>query len=173
SQSAALRVRDALDHAAREWKIQQSHYLEERERQLRGSGRSDDADLAQQQKRRLELPKARLALVVDQLEELFTTGFSPEIRQKYIAALAGLLRGGRVFIVATWAGDFYPSYQESADLIELPKPAGKFDLRPPTPYEIGNMIRLPAESAGLRFEQDRETGQRLDDALRDVASVTP
>src|SRR5580704_17897306 len=28
-ESAALRVRDALDHAAREWKIQQSHYLEE------------------------------------------------------------------------------------------------------------------------------------------------
>ena len=35
------------------------------------------------------------------------------------------------------------------------------------------MIRLPAEAAGLRFEQDQETGQRLDDALRDVASVTP
>jgi hypothetical protein len=63
--------------------------------------------------------------------------------------------------------------QEFPDLIELTKPGGKFDLRPPTPYEIGNMIRLPAEAAGLRFEQDRDNGQRLDDALRDVASVTP
>src|SRR5258708_958998 len=35
------------------------------------------------------------------------------------------------------------------------------------------MIRLPAEAAGLHFEQDRETGQRLDDALRDTASATP
>jgi hypothetical protein len=33
SDSVALRVRDALDHAAREWKIQQSHSLKERERQ--------------------------------------------------------------------------------------------------------------------------------------------
>src|SRR5271170_6033112 len=35
------------------------------------------------------------------------------------------------------------------------------------------MLRLPAEAAGLHFEQDRETGQRLDQALRDTASATP
>ncbi len=144
--------------------------MEERERQLRGSGRSDDADLARQQRERLELPKARLALVVDQLEELFTTGFSPEIRQKYISAIAGLVRSGRVFVLATLRSDFYSWYQQFPDLIELTKPAGKVDLRPPTAYEIGNMIRLPAEAAGLRFEQERETGQRLDQALRDAAS---
>src|SRR5499426_937748 len=99
--SAALRVRDALDHAAREWKIQQSHSLKERERQLRESGRLDDADQARQRRERLELPKARLALVIDQLEELFTTGFSLEVRQKYISALAGLARRGRVFALVT------------------------------------------------------------------------
>ena len=173
SDSVALRVRDALDHAAREWKIQHCHSLEEKERQLRGSGRSDDADVARQQRERFELPKARLALVVDQLEELFTTGFSPEVRQKYISALAGLVRSGRVFVLATLRSDFYASYQEFPDLIELTKPRGKFDLRPPTPSEIGTMIRLPAEAAGLHFEQDRETGQRLDQALRDTASATP
>jgi WD40 repeat protein/serine/threonine protein kinase len=173
SDSVALRVRDALDHAAREWKIQRFHSLEEKERQLRGSGRSDDADAARQQRERFELPKARLALVVDQLEELFTTGFSPELRQKYISALAGLVRSGRVFVLATLRNDFYASYQEFPELIELTKPGGKIDLRPPTPAEIGNMIRLPAEAAGLHFEQDRETGQRLDQALRDTASATP
>jgi hypothetical protein len=35
------------------------------------------------------------------------------------------------------------------------------------------MIRLPAEAAGLHFEQERTTGQRLDEALRDAASATP
>ena len=34
SDSVAIQVRGALDHAAREWKIQQSHSLKERERQL-------------------------------------------------------------------------------------------------------------------------------------------
>ncbi len=173
SDSAALRVRDALDHAAREWKIQHSHSLEERERQIRGSGRLEDADLARQQRQRVELPKARLALVVDQLEELFTTGFSPEVRQKYISAIASLVRSGRVFILATLRSDFYPSYQQFPDLIELTRPGGRVDLRPPTGYEIGNMIRLPAEAAGLHFEQEQGTGQRLDQALRDAASATP
>ena len=173
SGSVALRVRDALDHAAREWKIQHCHFLEEKERQLRSSGRLDDADLARQQRERLELPKARLALVVDQLEELFTGGFSPDVRQKYVSALAGLVRSGRVFVLVTLRNDFYASYQEFPDLIELTKPGGIFNLRPPTPAEIGNMIRLPAEAAGLHFEQDPQTGQRLDQALRDTASVTP
>ncbi len=173
SDSVALRVRDALDHAAREWRVQRCHSLEEKERQLRSSGRSDDADMARQQREKFELPKARLALVVDQLEELFTSSFSPEVRQRYVAALAGLVRSGRVFVLATLRNDFYASYQEFPDLIELTKPSGKFDLRPPTPSEIRNMIQLPAEAAGLRFEEDRETGQRLDEALRDAASATP
>ena len=173
SDSVALRVRDALDHTARESKIQRCHSLEEKERQLRSSGRSDEADVARRQRERFELPKARLALVVDQLEELFTGGFPPEVRQKYISALAGLVRSGRVFVLATLRSDFYASYQEFPDLIELTEPGGKFDLRPPTPSEIGNMIQLPAEAVGLHFEQDPETGQRLDQALRDTASATP
>src|SRR5246127_5009082 len=173
SDSVALRVRDALDHGAREWKIQRCHSLEEKERKLRSSGRSDDAGVARQQRESFELPKARLALVIDQLEELFTSSFSPEVRQRYVAALAGLVRSGRVFVLATLRNDFYASYQEFSDLIELTKPSGKFDLRPPTPVEIGSMIRLPAEAAGLQFEQDRETGQRLDQALRDTASAPP
>ena len=88
--------------------------------------------MARQHRERLELPKARLALVIDQLEELFTAGFSLEVRQKYISALAGLVRSGRVFVLATLRSDFYPRYQEFPDLIELAKPSGKFDLRPPT-----------------------------------------
>jgi WD40 repeat protein/serine/threonine protein kinase len=169
----AHRVRDVVDHAAREWKIQRSQHLKERERQLRESGRSDDANMAREQRESLVLPKARLALVVDQLEELFTTGFSPEVRQKYISAIAGLVRSGRVFVLATLRSDFYPSYQEFPELVELTKPSGKFDLRAPTPCEIGNMIRLPAEAAGLRFEQEHVRGQRLDEALRDAASAKP
>jgi hypothetical protein len=42
--AVALRVRDALDHAAREWKIRQSHYLQERDRrtaQFRQIGRGE------------------------------------------------------------------------------------------------------------------------------------
>ncbi|MBV8416312.1 MAG: protein kinase, partial [Verrucomicrobia bacterium] len=173
SDSVALRLRDALDHLARESKTERSHFLEERERELRAAGRLDEAGLTRQHREQLELPKARLALLVDQLEELFTTGFSVAIRQKYIAALASLVRSGRVFVLVTLRSDFYPRYQEFPDLVEFAKASGKFDLQAPTPYEVGNIIRLPAEAAGLHFQHNQETGQRLDEALRDAASATP
>ncbi|MBV8275818.1 MAG: ATP-binding protein, partial [Verrucomicrobia bacterium] len=171
--SIALRLRDALDHAAREWKIEQTHYLTEKERQFREAGRPADAETARDQRERLELPRARLALVIDQLEELFTSSFSSDVQQKYVATIAGLARSGRVFVVGTLRSDFYPSYQQFPDLIELSRPAGKVDLRPPSGNEIGNMIRLPAEAAGLQFEEDQASGQRLDQALAEVATVTP
>jgi eukaryotic-like serine/threonine-protein kinase len=173
SSSVALRVRDALDHAAREWRTERFHRLAERERHLRESDRPDEAELIRKRKEKLEIPKARLALVIDQLEELFTSSFSIEIRENYISAIAGLVRSGRVLVLAALRSDFYPSYQVHPELTDLTKPSGKFDLRPPTPYEIGSMIRLPAEAAGLHFELERRTGQRLDEALRDAASATP
>ncbi len=76
-------------------------------------------------------------------------------------------------MLATLRNDFYARYQEFDELIELTKPAGKYDLRQPTPDEIGNMIRLPAELAGLSFEAEPVTSQRLDEALRDAAAATP
>lgn len=173
SDSIALRLRDALDHAAREWRIERTHYLTEKERQFSEGGRPDDADTAREQRERLELPRARLALVIDQLEELFTSGFSSDVQQRYVATIAGLARSGRVFVIATLRNDFYSSYQQFPDLIELSRPAGKVDLRPPSGNEIGNMIRLPAEAAGLQFEEDQGSGQRLDQALAEVATVTP
>jgi serine/threonine protein kinase/tetratricopeptide (TPR) repeat protein len=174
-EAVAVRVRDALDNAAREWKTQRAMYLRAKEEKSRGSGTTTVSGVvvARRPAEEPELPKARLALVVDQLEELFTSGFSTDIQQKYVAAIAGLVQSGRVFILTTLRSDFYSSYQQFPELTELTRPSGKVDLRPPTAYEIGNMIRLPAEAAGLQFELDQQTGQRLDEGLRDAASTTP
>ena len=137
----------------------------------RESGRLDTAELARQHREKIDLPKAHLALVIDQLGRIVHGRLFIGGRQKYISAIAGLVRSNRVFVLATLRSDFYPRYQELSDLVEVAKPSGKVDLRPPTPYELGDMIRLPAEAAGLHFEQERETGQRLDQALRDAAAL--
>ena len=173
--AVALRVRDALDSAAREWKMQRAIYLRAKDEKSRSRGTTTVSGVIVPRRpaEAPELPKARLALVVDQLEELFTSGFSTDIQQKYVSTIAGLVQSGRVFILATLRSDFYSFYQEFPELIELTRPSGKVDLRPPTAYEIGNMIRLPAEAAGLQFELDQKSGQRLDEGLRDAASTTP
>ena len=174
-EAVALRVRDALDNAARAWKLQRALYLREKEEKSRSSGTTTVSGIIApgRPQEAPELPKARLALVVDQLEELFTSGFSPDIQEKYVSTIAGLVQSGRVFILATLRSDFYSSYQEFPELTESTRPSGKVDLRPPTAYEVGNMIRFPAEAAGLQFELDQRRGQRLDEGLRDAASTTP
>jgi hypothetical protein len=117
-------------------------------------------------------PKIRLALVVDQLEELFT-GVSPVLKRKYIAALCALANCEGVFIIATLCSDFYPHYQQFPELVELTALSGRYELLPPTPRGIGNIIRFRADAVGLRFERDPGTSRSLDEALVEAAMASP
>src|ERR1700724_3001773 len=117
-------------------------------------------------------PMMRLALVVDQLEELFT-GVSPVLQRKYIAALCALANCEGVFIIVTLRSDFYAHYQKFPELVELTAFNGRYELQPPTPRGIGNMIRFPAEAVGLRFERDPDTSRSLDEALLEAAIANP
>ena len=119
-------------------------------------------------------PDARLVLLIDQLEELFTTpGVSGAERDLFVAAIESLVDSSKVWVVASMRSDFYPRLVELPDLVALKEGAGQYDLLPPSSAEIGQMIRRPAELAGLEFEESEVTGERLDDALRDAAARNP
>jgi tetratricopeptide (TPR) repeat protein len=119
-------------------------------------------------------PKANLLLLVDQLEEIFTTaGVTAEERAGFLAVIDSLARSGRVWVLATLRSDFYPRCAELPVLAALKEGTGQYDLLPPSRGEIGQMIRLPAQVAGLAFEEHERTGTRLDDILRDAASRNP
>ena len=115
-----------------------------------------------------------LALVIDQLEEMFSderVGHAD--RTAFVAAIDALARCGKVWVVATMRSDVYPRLAELPGLIELKEGDGQFDLLPPTAREIGQIIRLPAAASGLRFEVRPSTAERLDDAIRDEAAKNP
>lgn len=117
---------------------------------------------------------ARLALVIDQMEELFTQdGISAQDRRRFADTVDALARCGRVWVLATLRSDFYPRLAELPVIGALKEGAGQYDLMPPRPSEIAQMIRLPTRAAGLRFEEDPATSERLDDILRDTASERP
>ena len=120
-----------------------------------------------QERRQLkEAPAARLALIIDQLEELFTLQkVTPDQRRQFAAVLSALLANGQIWIIATLRSDFYHRCAELPELQDLKEGNGTYDLKPPSPAEILQMIRQPARIAGLRFEEDNETGARLDDAI--------
>ncbi|MGD9599677.1 MAG: tetratricopeptide repeat protein [Steroidobacteraceae bacterium] len=118
--------------------------------------------------------RRRIALVIDQLEEAFTderVDFAE--REQFFALLARLNATCAVWTIATLRSDFYPRCVEHAALAALKSGDGQYDLRPPTPAEIGQIIRLPAAAAGLRFESRVDGGESLDEVLRDEAVRSP
>ena len=102
--------------------------------------------------------EARLCLIVDQLEELFTLDkVSPAERNAFAALVATLARSGAVWVIATMRSDFYHRLEETPTLAALAKGAGSYHLLPPQTGEIGQMIRLPAQAARLSFEDRKST----------------
>jgi len=119
--------------------------------------------------------EARLLVVVDQLEELFTRDRLDEPgRARYVAALAGLARSGTAWVVATMRSEFFARCAELPELAALKAGQGQLDLLPPAFAEIGQMIRYPARDAALRWGKDPDNpGQTLDDVLQEAAWRDP
>lgn len=116
----------------------------------------------------------RLALLVDQMEEMYTQEeIGQEERVAFVDVLDALARSGRVWVIGTLRSDFYQAVIKIPKFVELKEGDGQYDLMPPTASEIGQMIRLPTRAAGLRFEEDPASNERLDDMLRDAAAEHP
>ena len=164
--NVALRIKELLDRISLQ---ELDHLLDEQDAQSPPPGKIESVELARHRRLRRVKPKAQLALVIDQLEDLFASGFSQELQQQYIAALAALVRCQRVFVIAALRSDFYASYLQFPELVALVDQSGRFDLLPPTRSELRSIIRLPAEAAGLSFERDIKANRALDEALTDAA----
>ncbi len=119
-------------------------------------------------------PEARFILVIDQLEEVFTSErFAAAERVAFIRALSALSRSGLVWVITTMRSDLYAHCAEIEEFRALKGDDGQYDLSPPNVSEVGQIIRMPALAAGLSFETHPETHQKLDDALQEEASRNP
>lgn len=132
------------------------------------------AEGARARGRMLEYEKAKCILIVDQLEELFTVErVRTEERKRFIELMGGLVRSGIVWLVATMRADFWHRAAETPELVELADGHGRLDLLPPTPAELSQMIRRPAEAAALSFEVHPASGIPLNDLIAEEAAREP
>ena len=114
----------------------------------------------------LEYEAAKLVLVIDQLEELFTNeSFAPEERQRFVALLAGLVRSGLVWVIATMRNDFMYRAIETPELMRLAEGNGRLELLPPTKLQMSQMIRRPATATGIGFEYHAITDVQLNEVI--------
>jgi hypothetical protein len=115
--------------------------------------------------------EARLVLVVDQLEQLFTIeGFGHPAREAFIATLEALARSDLVWVVATMRSDFFDRLETLPALVTLSAGEARYLLKPPDEAEIAQVIHNPAVEAGLRFEHDPTTGAVLNEAIRQATA---
>jgi len=119
-------------------------------------------------------PGARRLVIVDQLEELFTApGIGAECRSAWMQEISDLSCSGSTWVLATMRSDFYALCEQVPTLMALKEGPGQVHLAPPTPAEIGQMIRGPAVAAGLRFEKEPGSERAVDDLLQDAAADQP
>ena len=109
---------------------------------------------------------ARLVLLVDQFESLFASTVPKERRAAFAAALDALVRSGLVWAVVTLRSTEYGLLQADPRLLKLKEAGATLDLGPPDDVAIDQVIRGPAEAAGLVYERDTRSRQGLDDVLR-------
>jgi hypothetical protein len=122
----------------------------------------------------LNYQQPQLLLIVDQLEELFTSNqISADQRTRFVALLGALAASRCVFVVATMRSDLWHRAAETPELIRLAAGEGRLDLVAASPAEISQMIRMPALSAGIGFETDPDTGIPLDDRIAEEAASEP
>ncbi|MGV7205676.1 winged helix-turn-helix domain-containing protein [Xanthomonas axonopodis pv. cajani] len=120
-------------------------------------------------------PRRHLLLVIDHAEAMVATpGITAADRAALAAALHALCASAHVAVLMLTRSDFYPRLIDALpDIVELKRGDGHVDLLPPRDGEIGQIIRVPAAMAGLRFEEDHGGAGRLDDVLRDATARQP
>lgn len=120
--------------------------------------------------RLVEGAEARLFILVDQFEELFSSqAIEPAERERFVAALDHLARSGLAWVVATMRSDFFDRLETMPSLARLSE-GGRYLLIPPSPAELGQILRGPAHVAGLRFENDPGRGEGLDEVILTAAA---
>jgi tetratricopeptide (TPR) repeat protein len=109
--------------------------------------------------------RADLLLLVDQLDELFAPNIPDEERAAFVRVLEVLVETRRVWLLATLRADLYELFLAEPALLRLKSRGGGYDLVPPGPSQLADIVRKPAEAAGLVFETDIDSGESLDEKL--------
>ena len=104
--------------------------------------------------------RADLLLIVDQLDELFAADVSEEERDGFAKAIAALVATGRVWVIATLRTDLYERLQQTPALLGLKQKGAAYDLAPPGAAELAEIVRKPAEAAGLLTATTRRPAAR-------------
>lgn len=107
-----------------------------------------------------------LLLFVDQLEELFTTGFTDHDVEQFLKAIvtASQATPRRLRVIGTVRSEFIARLQETEAVLDAMNGCGSHFLGPISPKALHEMIEKPAQATGYEFEPGL-----VDELLREAA----
>lgn len=115
----------------------------------------------------IEPQRVRLLIYIDQVEEAFALPDPSTSAEPLFAAIVALARSTSVWVAGTVRSDFVHRFEAYPDLMLCLGRNAPYTLLPPRPDELAEMIREPANAAGLIWEQ--RGGVTLDlELLRDA-----
>lgn len=99
---------------------------------------------------------SELLLFVDQLEELFTSGFQDQEVTQFLDMLVTTSRAtnSRLRVIGTVRSEFLGRVQESEVVCEALNGGGSYFLSLISPSALHEMIEKPAQATGYDFEED-------------------
>jgi hypothetical protein len=109
--------------------------------------------------------RGALLLLLDQLDDMFSASVDQTQRDTFASLLADLIATDVVWVVATLRGDLYERLISERLWIALKDSGATYDLAPPGPEELEEIVHKSAIAAGLQYETDAQTGSRLDEVL--------
>ncbi|WP_346766539.1 winged helix-turn-helix domain-containing protein [Paraglaciecola sp. 20A4] len=105
-------------------------------------------------------------LFIDRLEVLLSSpAFTIDERTLFLATIDTLATSGCILIFSACRNDFYPLVVTYPTLMAGKEQGAHFDLLPPTPSELSQMIRLPAQAANLSWTVEPNSTSPLDEVL--------
>ncbi len=108
---------------------------------------------------------ANLLILVDQLENLFAADVSDDQRSAFARLIFALCATRRVWVVATLRSDIYPRVITPGDFLALKDAGAVYDLAAPGESELTEIVQKSAAAAGLVYEQNLQSGERLDERI--------
>lgn len=118
--------------------------------------------------------KSVLILIIDQLEELYTSEvISADLQHQFATLIGRMSEELGVWIVATLRSDCYHLMGDTPVFLKLKQNGGHLDLQPPELYSIRQMIKEPAELARLHFESGTGGQPPLDEVIAEGAAKSP
>ena len=141
------------------------------EARLKGPGRL--AELLDETQARYQdhnlAPPARIALYIDQGEELYASRIPRQVSEQFSKIIAGGLDDPRLVVLTSQRSDYYGHLQANAVL--FPK-TERIDIAPLGPEALRVVLTEPARALGVGFESEGVVGL-LVDAAKDQPGALP